>query len=62
MKVIAIAKGFRGKLYEPGETFDVPEGTKGSWFVPAELQPEAKSAKVAKPAKAEKAAEGGDLV
>ena len=32
MKVIATAKGFYGALIEPGQVFDVPDGTKGAWF------------------------------
>lgn len=35
MKVIATKKGFDGKaLREPGDVFDMPDGTKGSWFEP----------------------------
>lgn len=36
MKVTATAVGFHGKIRQPGETFDVADGTKGSWFLPAE--------------------------
>lgn len=43
MEVIATAKGYHGSLREPGESFDVPDGTKGSWFQPAEA-PEPKPA------------------
>lgn len=32
MRVIAKARGFFGQLIEPGQEFEVPEGTKGSWF------------------------------
>lgn len=35
MKVIATKTGFMGRLRHPGEEFDVPEGTCGSWFEPA---------------------------
>jgi hypothetical protein len=34
MEVIAIRRGYHGKLREPGEKFDVPVGTEGSWFEP----------------------------
>lgn len=36
MKVKAIDVGFfNGSLVEAGQEFEVPEGTKGKWFVPA---------------------------
>ncbi len=35
MKVIAIKKGYFGKLREPGDVFDVPDKSKASWFEPA---------------------------
>ena len=36
MKVMAVKKGFFGKLREPGDEFDVPDKTKmASWFVEA---------------------------
>lgn len=46
-KVRAIARGFRGRLIEPGEVFEVPVDLKledpkdGGWMVPAEsdIQP-----------------------
>ncbi len=43
MKVIATKQGYFGKLRDVGDEFEVPEGTKGSWFkpVPAD-EPEAK--------------------
>ena len=34
MQVIATAKGFFGALIEEGQTFDVPDGSKASWFKP----------------------------
>ncbi|NYT44602.1 hypothetical protein H0A64_07145 [Alcaligenaceae bacterium] len=40
MKVIAISAGYRGKLREPGDTFDVPSGSKATWYVPAPADPE----------------------
>lgn len=37
MKVKAIATGFYGgHRRRPGAEFEVPEGTKGKWFVPVE--------------------------
>jgi hypothetical protein len=37
MKAKAISVGFfNGSLVQPGQAFEVPDGTKGSWFVPAE--------------------------
>ena len=36
MQVIATAKGYYGALIQPGQTFDVPDQTKGSWFRPIE--------------------------
>lgn len=36
MKVTATARGYHGKLREPGEEFDVPPGLKASWFAPLE--------------------------
>lgn len=32
MRVIATAKGYFDAVREPGDVFDVPEGTTGSWF------------------------------
>lgn len=52
MRVIATKPGFFDYLRQEGDEFEVPEGTKGSWFkpVPAD-EPEAK----AKPARGRKA-------
>lgn len=40
MKVIATAVGYAGKdghqLRQPGDVFEVPEGSKASWFKPVE--------------------------
>lgn len=49
MKVIATKPGYLGKLRLPGDEFDVPEGTKGSWFKPVEQKAEDKKSK-SKPA------------
>ena len=35
MRVIATAQGYFGQLLEAGQEFEVPDGTKGSWFKPA---------------------------
>ncbi|MDZ7789732.1 MAG: hypothetical protein U5L08_04410 [Xanthomonadales bacterium] len=34
MKVEAIKKGYHGKLREKGDVFEVPNGSKASWFTP----------------------------
>ena len=34
MKVIATKHGYFGRLREPGDTFDVPNGEKATWFEP----------------------------
>lgn len=34
--VRATKKGFYGVVRDPGEVFQVPAGSKGSWFVPVE--------------------------
>lgn len=36
MEVIATKTGYHGKLRAPGDRFDVPAGSKASWFVPVE--------------------------
>lgn len=36
MKVEAIKTGFHGKLREPGDVFEVPDGSKATWFTPVE--------------------------
>lgn len=45
MKVIALETGYHGGVlrYENDE-FDVPEGSKASWYVPVAAQPAAQSA------------------
>lgn len=49
MKVRAIAKGFYGnRIRNEDDVFDVPEGTKGSWFIPL-----AEAKRVSAPAAAE---------
>ena len=44
MKVIATKPGYHGKLREPGDIFDVADGSKASWFEPVEKKAEAKKA------------------
>lgn len=54
MNVIATEAGFfKGRRIRAGQEFEVPEGTKGKWFVPA--APVEKPKADAKPAKAGKA-------
>jgi hypothetical protein len=54
MRVIATEQGFyKGARIREGREFEVPEGTKGKWFVPA--APVEKPKADAKPAKAVKA-------
>jgi hypothetical protein len=45
MKVIATKLGYFGKLREPGDEFEVPDGTKGSWFQPVEQKASGKGGK-----------------
>lgn len=49
MKVKAVKPGFFGKLREPGDEFEVPEGAKATWFKPIEpAQPVEQAQPVAK--------------
>ena len=45
MKVIATKPGYFGKLREPGDEFEVPEGSKASWFQPVEQKASGKGGK-----------------
>ena len=46
MKVKALKPGFfNGSRVREGQTFEVPDGTKGSWFAPVAPEVKAKSAK-----------------
>ena len=45
MKVLATKLGYFGKLREPGDEFEVPDGTKGSWFQPIEQKANGKGGK-----------------
>lgn len=49
MEVIAIKPGYYGKLCQPDDKFDVPEGSKATWFVPVEQKAEGKKNAAAKP-------------
>ena len=44
MEVRALKTGFFGQLRNEGDVFDVPKGSKASWFVETE-QPKGKAAK-----------------
>lgn len=60
MKVIATKLGYFGKLREPGDEFEVPDGTKGSWFQPVEQKANGKGGKKPEAPATEKPAD--DLV
>ena len=60
MKVIATKLGYFGKLREPGDEFEVPDGTKGSWFQPVEQKASGKGGKKPEAPASEKPAD--DLV
>lgn len=60
MKVIATKLGCFGKLREPGDEFEVPDGTKGSWFQPVEQKANGKGGKKPEAPAGEKPAD--DLV
>ena len=54
MRVRAIAKGYMGRLYYPGDEFTVEDGRTGSWFEPIEAPakpaaPKGGKGKAAKP-------------
>lgn len=54
MKVIALKQGYFGKLRQPDDQFEVPDGTKGSWFQPVKpVKPEAEAKGGKKPEAAE---------
>lgn len=60
MKVIATKLGYFVKLREPGDEFEVPDGTKGSWFQPVEQKANGKGGKKPEAPASEKPAD--DLV
>ncbi len=55
MRVIATKTGYFGKVREPGDEFEVPAGTSGSWFAPVKT-----TEKPARGKKGEADAEQGD--
>lgn len=63
MKVIATKTGFDGKrIRNPGDEFEMPDGSKASWFVPVEAKAETKPKKAAgKPETADPANPAADL-
>lgn len=61
MKVIATKQGYLGKLRQPGDEFEVPDGTKGSWFEPVK-QAKAKAKNAGAAAADDQGAEGEGLV
>jgi hypothetical protein len=60
MKVIATKQGYFGKLRAVGNEFEVPEGSKASWFQPVEQKASGKGGKEPKSQATEKPAD--DLV
>lgn len=66
MEVIATKMGYHGKLRDPGDTFDVPEGSKATWFKPtggvAIAAPKVGKAKSEPKAKAEPTEKADSLV
>ena len=60
MKVIATKLGYFGRLRQPGDEFEVPDGTKGSWFQPVEQKANGKGGKKPEVPASEKPAD--DLV
>ena len=60
MKVIATKLGYFGKLRQPGDEFEVQDGTKGSWFQPVEQKANGKGSKKPEAPASEKPAD--DLV
>jgi len=48
MRVIATKEGHDGVVIRrPGDEFDMPDGSKGSWFEPVPAEPKPKKAKAA---------------
>lgn len=48
MKVITLRTGYFGRLREPGDEFEVPDGAQGSWFQPVEQKISSKEPKAPK--------------
>lgn len=53
MRVIATKPGFSDYLRQPGDVFEVPDGSKGSWFKPVEDEPSMPAARGRKASKAD---------
>lgn len=53
MRVIASQRGYFNGIREPGDEFEVPEGTTGKWFDPVESEKPKGKSKPAKPADVE---------
>ena len=64
MEVIAIKPGYYGKLRQPDDKFDVPEGSKATWFVPVkqDVEQKAEGKKQAAAAKPKETSDAKDLV
>ena len=60
MKVIATKQGYFGKLRDVGDEFEVPEGSKASWFQPVAQKASGKGGKKPEAPATEKPAD--DLV
>lgn len=61
MRVVAIAVGFHdGQRRRPGAEFDVAEGSKASWYVPAAEAPEAAPAEKQEPVALSQLGKGKD--
>ncbi|CCJ51977.1 hypothetical protein L527_2102 [Bordetella bronchiseptica MBORD839] len=52
--------GYFGKLREPGDAFDVPDGAKASWFAPASVVQHAPRVNKAPKPPADKHLQGSD--
>ena len=48
MLVISKARGYFNGIREPGQKFEVPEGSKGSWFEPVDKPSESKPSRKTK--------------
>ena len=63
MQVIATKAGYFGKLRQAGDTFDVPDGSKASWFAPSASVAESNGKKAKGELKAKEETQGAsDLV
>lgn len=60
MRVVANSIGYFGALRAAGDEFEVPDGTKGSWFAPLADEVKAKPAGKGKAKGAEPAPDGDE--